>query len=347
VSGCLFDVQQRFELVKRLGEGSYGVVVAARDRETGKRCAIKKVKDAIEDCHDGIRTLRELRLLRHFRDHENCIQVRNVIFSPDAPQGFRDIYIVTELMDTDLHRIIRSPQDLSDDHVRYFVYQVIRGLKFLHSANVLHRDLKPNNLLVNANCDLKICDLGLARMSDNAEQPNLMTCYVVTRWYRAPELLLGNKKYTASIDMWSVGTILAELLSRKPLLPGKNYVEMLQMINSYIGTPTRDDVPFASEKAMRFIDTLPRTSPRDWKTVFPKANPLAIDLLSKLLVWNPEKRLSAAECLAHPYMAELHDPDDEPICESVFDFSFEKKGLSLADLRQLVHEEGLYYRSIK
>ena len=145
----------------------------------------------------------------------------------------KDIFIITDLMDTDLYRIIRSPQPLSDDHVRYFTYQVLRGLKFLHSANVMHRDLKPNNLLVNENCDLKICDLGLARLSADLEQSLDQTVYVVTRWYRAPELLLGKKDYDKSIDMWAVGCILAELLTRKdgtrkPLFPGNDYKDMLK-----------------------------------------------------------------------------------------------------------------------
>ena len=165
-------------MLKRLGEGSFGFVVAAKDSIAGKRVAIKKIKDAVEDDSDGKRLLRELKLLRHCRGHENFIIIKDIILSPSS-KDFKDIYIVTDLMDTDLYRIVRSPQPLSDDHVRYFVYQVLRGLKFIHSANVMHRDLKPNNLLVNANCDLKICDLGLARMSDAND--SIMTCYVVTR----------------------------------------------------------------------------------------------------------------------------------------------------------------------
>ena len=127
-----------------------------------------------------------------------------------------------ELMETDMHRVIRT-QDLSDDHCQYFIYQTLRALKAMHSANVLHRDLKPSNLLLNANCDLKVCDFGLARSAASQEDNSgFMTEYVATRWYRAPEIMLTFKEYTKAIDVWSVGCILAEMLSGKPLFPGKD-----------------------------------------------------------------------------------------------------------------------------
>jgi mitogen-activated protein kinase 1/3 len=125
-------------------------------------------------------------------------------------------------METDMHRVIRT-QELSDDHCQYFIYQTLRALKAMHSANVLHRDLKPSNLLLNANCDLKVCDFGLARSAASSEDNSgFMTEYVATRWYRAPEIMLTFKEYTKAIDVWSVGCILAEMLSGKPLFPGKD-----------------------------------------------------------------------------------------------------------------------------
>mmetsp|Transcript_29445 Transcript_29445/g.68259 ORF Transcript_29445/g.68259 Transcript_29445/m.68259 type:complete len:369 (+) Transcript_29445:48-1154(+) len=343
VAGSTFDVAGKYQLVKRLGEGSYGVVVSAKDKVTGKKVAIKKMVDAIEDVQDAKRVLRELKLLRHFRGHENCITIRDILVSPVDKDTFKDIYIVTDLMDTDLHRIIRSPQPLSDDHTRYFLYQILRGLKYIHSANVLHRDLKPNNLLVNANCDLKICDLGLARMSERPER-SLMTCYVVTRWYRAPELLLGTKNYTKSIDMWSVGCILAELLGRKALFPGKDYVDMLKLIVNVLGNPDKSDLHFASEKAVRFLATLPRRQKQAWDKLYPKASPEALDLLSKMLEFDPSKRIDATAALAHPYMHELHDAEDEPLATSIFDFGFEKQQLSAQTLRDLIFSEVQYYK---
>jgi mitogen-activated protein kinase 1/3 len=165
-----------------------------------------------------------------FRNHEatrpsqRFISFRCVI----SPSGrlFPYLYVVLtsfkELMETDMHRVIRT-QDLSDDHCQYFIYQTLRALKAMHSANVLHRDLKPSNLLLNANCDLKVCDFGLARSAASQEDNSgFMTEYVATRWYRAPEIMLTFKEYTKAIDVWSIGCILAEMLSGKPLFPGKD-----------------------------------------------------------------------------------------------------------------------------
>ena len=167
------------------------------------------------------------------------IAIKDIMVPPNVA-SFNDVYIVYELMDTDLHQIIRSSRPLSDDHIQYFVYQLLRGLKYIHSANVLHRDLKPSNLLLNANCDLKICDFGLARTGGG--ERGEYTEYVVTRWYRAPELLLTCSEYTAAIDVWSVGCILAELLGRKPLFPGKDYVNQLHLITKLLGTPSEEDL---------------------------------------------------------------------------------------------------------
>ena len=144
-------------------------------------------------------------------------------------------------METDLSQIIKSNQPLSDDHIQFFLYQILRGLKYIHSAGIYHRDLKPRNLLVNSNCDLKICDFGLAR----ADIPELQTAqtaltdYIATRWYRAPEVILSWKKYGPAIDVWSVGCILAELIIRKPLLPAASEEEQLNMITKLLGNPSQ------------------------------------------------------------------------------------------------------------
>jgi serine/threonine protein kinase len=161
VRGTDFTVDKRYAVQKFVGCGSYGVVCAAVDTRDPARSlvAIKKIGNVFKNETTAKRTLREIKLLLHF-DHENVISIRDLMCgSADCS----DLYVVTHLMDTDLHKVIRSPQPLSDQHVQYFLYQVLRGLKYIHSCNVLHRDLKPSNLLVNENCDLKITDFGLSR----------------------------------------------------------------------------------------------------------------------------------------------------------------------------------------
>lgn len=207
-----------------------------------------------------------------------------------------------------MHRVIRT-QDLSDDHAQYFIYQTLRALKALHSADVIHRDLKPSNLLLNANCDLKVCDFGLARSVKTAEpsgtETGFMTEYVATRWYRAPEIMLTFKQYTKvtplfpfpllllmyviflfkAIDVWSVGCILAEMLSGKPLFPGRDYHHQLTLILDVLGTPTLDEFYAISTRRSRdYIRALPFRKRRPFATIFPNANPLAVDFLTKTLV---------------------------------------------------------------
>ncbi|XP_022948704.1 mitogen-activated protein kinase homolog NTF6-like [Cucurbita moschata] len=219
VLGNLFEVSAKYSpSIQPVGRGAYAIVWYSTNSETKDEVAIKKIGNAFDNWVDTKRTLREIKLLCHM-DHENIIKIKDIIPPPEK-EKFNDVYIVYVLMDTDLHQIICSSQALTDDHCQYFLYQLLRGLKYLHSANVLHRDLKPGNLLLNANCDLKICDFGLARTTSETD---FMTEYVVTRWYRAPELLLNTYEYTAAIDIWSVGCILMEILRREPLFPGKDY----------------------------------------------------------------------------------------------------------------------------
>jgi tRNA A-37 threonylcarbamoyl transferase component Bud32 len=229
-----FTVDRNYSLIRVIGSGAYGVVISASDAKTNSNVAIKMVPKAFSDEVDAKRILREIKLLKHFR-HENIVRLIDMM-PPNVEylEDFNDVYLVADLMETDLHRIIYSKQKLSTDHVQYFIYQVLRGLKYIHSCKVLHRDLKPSNLLVNSNCDLKICDFGLARGIDGASCPKtatgtmLLTEYVVTRWYRAPEIMLACHEYSYPIDVWSVGCIFAELILRKPLFPGDDYIDQVR-----------------------------------------------------------------------------------------------------------------------
>jgi len=222
-----FTVDVRYSKLKRIGNGSYGLVVSAFDSVTNRQVAIKKISNTFDDLIDAKRILREIKLLRHFNSHENVITIQDMILMPPETVDFSDVYIITNLMESDLDRIISSSQDLTDQHFQYFLYQILRGLKYVHSADVLHRDLKPGNLLVNANCDLALCDFGLSRGVDGSEHD--ITTYVVTRWYRAPELLCDSSTYGKAVDIWSVGCIFAEMICRKPFFQGKNPMNQLQV----------------------------------------------------------------------------------------------------------------------
>ncbi len=294
------------------------------------------------------RLVRHLKLLRHFRAHENIARIKDV-YSTDG--SCTCIRIVTDLMDTDLQKLITAPQNLSDQHVRYFVYQILRGLKFMHSAGVVHRDLRPANIFVNANCDLKLCGFGLAasphRVSSGITQQfskkNLTYTVPDIRSYHAPELLLCTAQCFKASDMWSVGCILAELLGRKPLFKGQDFSEMLRSVVSVIGTPADDDRSFLHEKAAQFMSHMPECQAQGFGTLFPAAHHETIDLLSKLLVFDPRKRLSVSQALQHPYFQELHDPADEPICRHTFDFEFEAGINSEDGCHELVRRECKYY----
>jgi len=249
--------------------------------------------------------------------------------------------------------VIRSQQKMTNEHCQFFGYQIIRALKYMHSANVIHRDLKPRNLLANSNCDLKVCDLGLARIVAPKDSPIIMSNYVATRWYRAPEIILSREKYTPAIDMWAVGCILAELINRKPLFPGRDSFHQISLIVSILGTPKppdEDNLPKAQRNRRKnrkkrknrgFLRSLPNKTVVPLIKVIPKATTRACDLLAKLLTFDPDSRLSAEEALKHPYFSELHFEEEEPECEPLDEqeFSFDSMKASKTDLQLLMRHE--------
>mmetsp|Transcript_22397 Transcript_22397/g.57032 ORF Transcript_22397/g.57032 Transcript_22397/m.57032 type:complete len:403 (-) Transcript_22397:432-1640(-) len=346
VHGAKFEVPKRYTVLEAIGKGAYGVVCSAQDEEKGETVAIKKIENGFEHLTFAKRTLRELHILRHLR-HENLIQIRSV-FLPGTKDTFEDIYVVTELMETDLASILKSPQPLSDDHCQFFLYQLLRGLKFVHSAGVIHRDLKPRNLLVNSNCDLKICDYGLARVHHADDE--ICTCplteYVCTRWYRAPEVLCSWTDYAKAIDIWSVGCIFAEMLMRKPVFPGKNTQNQLQLIIQCLGTPEKEALRrIPNDKCRKFIESLPSTMAKPLEEAFPDASMDALDVLNKTLRFSPQKRITAERVLEHPYLAQLHCPEDEPVRPrlDLADFEFERRKIDQMALREEIFLEALRY----
>ncbi|TKW15614.1 hypothetical protein SEVIR_5G249700v4 [Setaria viridis] len=313
----------RYEVAEVVGKGSYGVVAAAVDTRTGERVAIKKINDVFEHISDATRILREIKLLRLLR-HPDIVQIKHIMLPPTRRE-FRDIYVVFELMESDLHQVIKANDDLTAEHHQLFLYQLLRGMKYIHAANVFHRDLKPKNILANGDCKLKICDFGLARVSFN-DTPSAIfwTDYVATRWYRAPELC-GSffSKYTPAIDIWSIGCIFAEMLAGKPLFPGKNVVHQLDLMTDLLGTPSSESI---SRK-------------------FPGIDPMALHLLERLLAFDPKDRPTAAEALTDPYFTGLANSEHEPITQPIskLEFEFERRKLARDDVRELIYREILEY----
>jgi len=350
VHGTKFEAPKRYTVLEPVGQGAYGVVCSAQDEEKRETVAIKKIENAFEHLTFAKRTLRELRILRHLR-HENLIDIRQV-FLPGVKESFEDIYVVSELMETDLASILKSPQPLSDDHCQFFLYQTLRGLKYVHAADVIHRDLKPRNLLVNSNCDLKICDYGLARVSYPDDEFNLcpMTEYVCTRWYRAPEVLCSWSDYGKPIDIWSVGCIFAEMLKRKPLFPGKNTQHQLQLIIGCLGTPEKAALRrIPNEKCRKFIESLPTSGGMPLEEMVTSASQEALDFLVLTLRLGPDRRDTVGQALEHPYLAQLHCPEDEPTRAplDVADFEFERRKIDMAALRTEIFLEALRYHPQK
>ncbi|KAI4874186.1 hypothetical protein NFI96_018989, partial [Prochilodus magdalenae] len=292
---------------------AYGIVWKAVDRKTGETVAVKKIFDAFRNRTDAQRTFREIMFLQEFGNHTNIIKLLNVI----RAQNDKDIYLVFEYMDTDLHAVIKKGSLLKDIHKRYIMYQLLKATKYLHSGNVIHRDQKPSNILLDADCFVKLCDFGLARslyqMQEDAGNPAL-TEYVATRWYRAPEILLGSTRYTKGVDMWSVGCILGEMLLGRPLFPGTSTINQIEKIMSAIPQPTPEDVlAIRSEYGASVIQRMllrPQVPLGD--LLQPSVPPDALDLLQRLLVFNPDKRLTAEQALQHPYVAKFHNPSREP-----------------------------------
>ncbi|XP_070780114.1 mitogen-activated protein kinase 3 [Enoplosus armatus] len=337
VKGQMFDVGPRYTNLSYIGEGAYGMVCSAMDNVTSQRVAIKKISPFEHQTYCQ-RTLREIKILLRFH-HENIIGINDILRARHI-DNMRDVYIVQTLMETDLYKLLKT-QKLSNDHVCYFLYQILRGLKYIHSANVLHRDLKPSNLLINTTCDLKICDFGLARIADpEHDHTGFLTEYVATRWYRAPEIMLNSKGYSKSIDIWSVGCILAEMLSNKPIFPGKHYLDQLNHILNIIGSPSADDLNcIINMKARNYLQALPEKPKVPFEKIYPKADSKALDLLSRMLTFNPIKRISVEEALAHPYLEQYYDPTDEPVAEEPFTFSMELDDLPKEKLKELIYEE--------
>ena len=417
-----WEVGSNYEIVKQVGSGSYGYVVQAIQKSTGKKVAIKRLNKIFEDVIDCKRILREVVLLRQLQ-HPNLVHIIEIL-EPSDLQTFDSLYVVLEYAQSDLKKLFKSPIHLEMIHIQTLIYNILLGLKYIHSADVLHRDLKPANVLINEDCSVRICDFGLARSVEGIEgaqhqkdksndddddtdehvtknattkppegkgklvkssaglkskkggMVRELTGHVVTRWYRAPEVILLEKDYSAAIDVWSVGCILAELLGmikenaptfldRSPLFPGTSCFplspgqssvkrggfphssqDQLSVIFSVLGTPKEEDFEFVTDaKAIEYLRSFPFKKPVELSELYPGATPEVISLLKEMLQFSPRKRITIDEAINHPFLSKLRDKSRETVAPGPINMAFEKEGeLTAERLRELFIEEIKQYR---
>lgn len=289
---------ERYERGDVLGEGTFGVVYAAVQRSSGRRVAIKQFKRG--KFKDGVdfTALREVKLQAELK-HPNVVELLDVFVANDT------MNVVFELLPNNLDNVIKDKAVvLTQADIKAYMLMLLRGLEYCHAHFVLHRDLKPENLLIGADGQVKIGDFGLARVYGSPNRN--MTSMVCTIWYRPPELLFGAREYSGSVDMWGAGCILAELMLRTPYLTGMNELDQLGKIFHALGTPGDDQWPGVSSLP-NFVEFTPSQAP-PLGSIFSAAPEDALDLLGKLLKFNPSERLTASEALKHPYFANAPAP---------------------------------------
>uniref|UniRef100_A0A1S4H172 Stress-activated protein kinase JNK n=2 Tax=Anopheles gambiae TaxID=7165 RepID=A0A1S4H172_ANOGA len=330
-----------------IGIGVQGAVCSAVDIKTGRRLAVKKLSQPFQDVTFAKRAYRELKLMR-LVDHPNIIKLLYAYTPQQTLDTFRDVYIFTELMDSSLQHVFGTKLD--HERISFLVYQMLCGIRYLHSAGIIHRDLKPSNIVVRKNCTLKILDFGLARSIDTSFT---MTQYVVTRHYRAPEIIL-NMEYDTKVDLWSIGCIMAELITGAVLFPGTDHVDQWMRIVETLGTPRPEFIARTTPGTQRYISNQPVVAGRPFGELFPDevfegmaspnvpqlTNDAARDFLRRMLAFDPMERISVDEALAHPYVSvwyyeeDVMRPPPKP-----YDHALDARNLTVEQWKRLLFEE--------
>ncbi|ORZ14732.1 protein serine/threonine kinase [Absidia repens] len=278
----------KYQKIEKLGEGAYGIVYKAQNRETSEVVALKRIR--LDNEEEGVpcTAIREISLLKELKD-QNIVRLYDVLHKE------RKLILVFEYLDSDLKKFLDSNGgDIDELTIKQMMYQLLKGIAFCHEHRVLHRDLKPQNLLINKKGELKLGDFGLARAFGIPVRSYSRD--VVTLWYRAPDVLMGSKQYSTSIDLWSAGCIFAEMASGSPLFPGSSVSDQLQCIFKILGTPTEETWPKVSQ-VPEYKRDFEIYAPIQLASLLPKLDPLGIDLLKNLLEYPPDKRITASDAL--------------------------------------------------
>ncbi|PHZ16920.1 Pkinase-domain-containing protein [Rhizopus microsporus ATCC 52813] len=293
-----------YERLNHIEEGSYGIVFRAKDKETGDIVALKKLKLELANGGFPVTSLREIHALMNIK-HPNIVNVREIVVGNHMDQ----VFIVMDFIEHDLKGLMQDMRaPFLQSEIKTLMIQLLSAVALMHDNWIIHRDLKTSNLLLNNRGEIKVADFGLARKYGSPM--GHMTQLVVTLWYRAPELLLGAKEYTTAIDMWSVGCIFAELLNNEPLLPGRSELDQLDKIFKLLGRPSEEIWPGYSELP-HAKNISPAYQPYSTlRSKFTNLTQAGLDLLSKLLTYDPAKRITAEQALKHPYFSESPAPKD-------------------------------------
>ena len=287
---------EKYQKIEKIGEGTYGVVYKARNRMSGELVALKKIRLEAEDEGIPSTAIREISILKELQ-HPNIVRLHDVIHTE------KKLTLVFEYLDQDLKKFLDSSDGGIDAFtIKSSLFQLLRGVAFCHDRRVLHRDLKPQNLLINKEGELKLADFGLARAFGIPVRS--YTHEVVTLWYRAPDVLMGSRKYSTPVDLWSVGCIFGEMASPRPLFPGTSDHDQLMRIFKVLGTPSEDSWPTMADLP-EYKSDFPHYDPIPPASIAPKLDAEGLDLLCSMLKYEPAQRVSAKAAMSHPYFKEL------------------------------------------
>lgn len=327
-----WGVPSYYSLVRHAGSGAYGSVDVFVDTRSGEMRAIKKINNVFTD---GLRVathaVRELRMLHHLQ-HPNIISLCDVVV-PDSCDAFDDVYLVMQHMPYDLRYVMESGCVLSARHIRHIMYQLVLAIQHIHAAHIIHRDVKPENILLDACCNVKLCDFGLARGN---RRPTIAWSRVQTIYYRAPEVALQCPRLSNKIDMWSVGCVMAELLAGRVLFPCETDLDLIRCIFAALGTPQHMSRLGAPEN-IRKAKMLPRSTGVPLQQLLKTTDADALDLVRRLLAVDPRERISAHEALYHPYFSEC-SREEHILYAEHYDYSYERRCISLESIRRKCYE---------